>query len=134
MRRFIEGESRAQSTMFPGHLDDYFWEDNPVRAIAMPLLTSCTYETSVSKGHNLKPPVGQRITLRLFGRQLARVVRSVTLARRASIGGSGDGSMRRCLNACNPDSIGCQRRADCDGRRSNIRSERLRHGWERLIA
>ena len=33
MRRFIEGEDRSQSTLFPERLDDYIAEDNPVRAI-----------------------------------------------------------------------------------------------------
>src|SRR5271165_2240016 len=31
MKRFIEGEDRSQSTLFPEHLDDYIAEDNPVR-------------------------------------------------------------------------------------------------------
>ena len=34
MKRFIEGEDRSQSTLFPEHLDDYIAEDNPVRVIA----------------------------------------------------------------------------------------------------
>jgi len=33
MKRFIEGESRSQSTLFPELLDDYVGEDNPVRVI-----------------------------------------------------------------------------------------------------
>jgi len=33
MKRFIEGESRNQSTLFPELLDDYVGEDNPVRVI-----------------------------------------------------------------------------------------------------
>ena len=33
MKRFIEGEDRGQSTLFPECLDDYIAEDNPVRAI-----------------------------------------------------------------------------------------------------
>ena len=33
MKRFIEGEDRSQSTLFPEHLDDYIGEDNPVRVI-----------------------------------------------------------------------------------------------------
>ncbi len=33
MKRFIEGESRTQSTLLPECLDDYIAEDNPVRAI-----------------------------------------------------------------------------------------------------
>jgi len=33
MKRFIEGEDRSPSTLFPEHLDDYIAEDNPVRVI-----------------------------------------------------------------------------------------------------
>ena len=33
MKRFVEGESRNQSTLLPECLDDYIAEDNPVRAI-----------------------------------------------------------------------------------------------------
>src|SRR5712664_4403063 len=33
MKRFIEGEDRSQSTLFPEHLDNYIAEDNPVRVI-----------------------------------------------------------------------------------------------------
>jgi transposase len=33
MKRFIEGEDRSQSTLFPEHLDEYIAEDNPVRVI-----------------------------------------------------------------------------------------------------
>jgi len=33
MKRFVEGEDRSQSTLFPEHLDDYIAEDNPVRVI-----------------------------------------------------------------------------------------------------
>ena len=33
MKRFIEGEDRSQSTLFPEHLDDYVGEDNPVRVV-----------------------------------------------------------------------------------------------------
>jgi hypothetical protein len=29
MKRFVEGEDRSQSTLFPEHLDDYIAEDNP---------------------------------------------------------------------------------------------------------
>jgi transposase len=32
-KRYIEGEDRSQSTLFPEHLDDYIAEDNPVRVI-----------------------------------------------------------------------------------------------------
>jgi hypothetical protein len=35
MKRFVEGEDRAQSTLFPERLDDYIAEDNPVRALAV---------------------------------------------------------------------------------------------------
>ena len=33
MKRFVEGASRQQSTLFPDQLDDYIAEDNPVRVI-----------------------------------------------------------------------------------------------------
>jgi transposase len=33
MRRYVEGESRSQSTLFPESLDDYIAEDNPVRVV-----------------------------------------------------------------------------------------------------
>ena len=33
MKRFIEGEDRAQATLFPACLEDYISEDNPVRVI-----------------------------------------------------------------------------------------------------
>ena len=33
MKRFVEGVSRQQSTLFPYQLDDYIAEDNPVRVI-----------------------------------------------------------------------------------------------------
>jgi transposase len=33
MKRFIEGDDRSQSTLFPEHLDDYIAEDNPLRVI-----------------------------------------------------------------------------------------------------
>ena len=33
MKRFIEGEDRSQSTLFPEHFDDYVGEDNPVRVV-----------------------------------------------------------------------------------------------------
>lgn len=33
MKRFIEGQSRSQSTLFPESLEDYIAEDNPVRVV-----------------------------------------------------------------------------------------------------
>ena len=33
MTRFVVGDDRSQSTLFPKRLDDYLGEDNPVRAI-----------------------------------------------------------------------------------------------------
>ena len=33
MKRFVEGEDRTQSTLFPERLDDYIADDNPVRVI-----------------------------------------------------------------------------------------------------
>ena len=33
MTRFVVGDDRSQSTLFPERLDDYLDEDNPVRAV-----------------------------------------------------------------------------------------------------
>ncbi len=33
MSRFIEGEARSQSVLFPEQLDDWIADDNPVRAV-----------------------------------------------------------------------------------------------------
>ena len=33
MTRFVIGDDRSQSTLFPERLEDYLSEDNPVRAI-----------------------------------------------------------------------------------------------------
>ena len=33
MKRFIQGEDRAQSTLLPELLDDYVTESNPVRVV-----------------------------------------------------------------------------------------------------
>ena len=33
MKRFVEGEDRGQSTLFPERLDDYVGENNPVRVV-----------------------------------------------------------------------------------------------------
>jgi hypothetical protein len=33
MARFVVGDDRSQSTLFPELLDEYLGEDNPVRAI-----------------------------------------------------------------------------------------------------
>jgi hypothetical protein len=32
MTRFVVGDDRSQSTLFPERLDDYLGEDNPIRA------------------------------------------------------------------------------------------------------
>ncbi len=33
MKRFVQGEDRTQSTLFPERLEDYIAEDSPVRVI-----------------------------------------------------------------------------------------------------
>ena len=33
MKRYVEGEARSQTTLFPDALDDYIAEDNPVRVV-----------------------------------------------------------------------------------------------------
>jgi hypothetical protein len=42
MTRFVVGDDRSQSTLFPERLDDYLGEDNPVRA-SMSLSMSLTW-------------------------------------------------------------------------------------------
>ena len=33
MKRFVEGDDRSQSTLFPERLEDYVGADNPVRVV-----------------------------------------------------------------------------------------------------
>jgi transposase len=33
MKRYVVGQDRSQSTLFPEVLDDYIGEDNPVRVV-----------------------------------------------------------------------------------------------------
>jgi hypothetical protein len=33
MARFVVGDDRSQSTLFPERLDEYLGDDNPVRAV-----------------------------------------------------------------------------------------------------
>ncbi len=33
MKRFVEGADRRQSTLFPGRLEDWVGDDNPVRVV-----------------------------------------------------------------------------------------------------
>ena len=33
MKRFVEGLDRGQSTLFPATLDDFIYDDNPVRVV-----------------------------------------------------------------------------------------------------
>jgi hypothetical protein len=35
MKRFIEGENRSQSVLFPERLDEWIEEDNPVRVMRL---------------------------------------------------------------------------------------------------
>jgi transposase len=54
IKRFIEGEDRSQSTLFPEHLDDYLAEDNPARVIDVFVdemdLMALGFERTVSVG------------------------------------------------------------------------------------
>jgi len=40
MKRFIEGENRFQSTLFPESLEDYIAEDNSIRIVVMAIFGS----------------------------------------------------------------------------------------------
>ena len=53
MKRFIEGEDRSQSTLFPEHLDDYIAEITPYGSL-MCLSRSSIYRGSVLKACSLK--------------------------------------------------------------------------------
>ena len=48
MTRFVEGEDRTQSTLFPERLDDYIAEDSPVRVIET-FRGDCAHKCSSSK-------------------------------------------------------------------------------------
>src|ERR1017187_5247047 len=48
MKRFIEGEDRSQSTLFPEHLDDYITEDNPGRNLKCSLSDCAREQNEIS--------------------------------------------------------------------------------------
>jgi hypothetical protein len=56
--RFVVGQNRSQSTLFPELLDEYIGDDNPVRAIDV-LSTSFSWAISASTVFNRTPQAGQ---------------------------------------------------------------------------
>ena len=62
MKRFVEGECRDQSVLFPERLDDWIAEDNPVRAVDA-LSMSSILQGWGSKEPN-RPILGGRHTIR----------------------------------------------------------------------
>ncbi|GEM_PF-3598380 len=54
MKRFVVGEAREQSTLFPALLDDFIANDNPVRAIEP------SWTASISEGLVLRVLIRMR--------------------------------------------------------------------------
>ena len=78
MARFVVGDDRSQSTLFPERLDDYLSEDNPVRAIdvfvyELDLLSRSRFigvtDLSARAGR------GGRVKSKISGRELATCLR-----------------------------------------------------------
>jgi hypothetical protein len=69
MKRFIEGEDRTQSTLFPEHLDDYIAEDNPVRVIDV-FVDELDLNELGFEGMQLEVTGGSRIPSRLAFKDL----------------------------------------------------------------
>ena len=61
MKRFIEGDSRTQATLFPERLDDWIAEDNPVRAVDA-FVDELDLASWGSKAPSLPRQVDRRIT------------------------------------------------------------------------
>jgi len=60
MSRFIEGEARTQSLLFPERLDDWIAEDNPLRVIdafvdELDVQEPC-FDGAIWCQHLVKPP------------------------------------------------------------------------------
>jgi hypothetical protein len=81
MTRFIQGEDRAQQTLFPGCLDDHVADDNPARVVdayvdqldlrdfdrAQPADTGRPgYAAQFSHGHGMLRTVGEAIGWTVF--------------------------------------------------------------------
>jgi hypothetical protein len=68
MTRFVVGDDRYQSTLFPERLDDYLGEDNPVRAIPNTSLSRVKCADPTSGRFGLNPTIvrvnhsGRRLT------------------------------------------------------------------------
>ena len=65
MKRFIQGESRTQSTLLPELLDDYIDEANPVRVIDVYVDDLDLGELGF-RGLPLRPQVGRPTIQRCF--------------------------------------------------------------------
>ena len=68
MSRFIEGESRAQATLFPEALDEYITEENPVRVIDVFVdeLDLSTMGINIEPADTGRPAYHPAIMLKLF--------------------------------------------------------------------
>jgi transposase len=63
MKRYVEGEDRFQSTLFPESLEDYIAEDNPVRVVDV-FVDELDLKELGFEGSSRKPQVDLRITPR----------------------------------------------------------------------
>jgi len=68
MKRFIEGESRTQATLFPEALDEYITEENPVRVIDVFVdkLNVDKMGISIIPAYTGRPAYHPRMMLKLF--------------------------------------------------------------------
>jgi transposase len=63
MKRYVEGENRFRSTLFPESLEDYIADDNPVRVVDV-FVDELDLKDLGFEGPSRKPPVGLRMTAR----------------------------------------------------------------------
>ena len=69
MTRFVVGDDRSQSTLFPERLDDYLGEDNPVRAVdvlSMSLIWRGSASTALSRGATGRPAYHPATLLKIY--------------------------------------------------------------------
>ncbi len=63
MKRYVVGQDRSQSTLFPEVLDDYIAEDNPVRVVDVfverPVGNDCYAEARYARCRILTKPAEQ---------------------------------------------------------------------------
>jgi hypothetical protein len=93
MTRFVVGDDRGQSTLFPERLDDYLGEDNPVRANRNPTKMRLRRQTVEHPFGTIKSWMGsthfQMKTLKHVSTEMALHVLAYNMKRVISILGVG---------------------------------------------